>query len=120
MFTRYHTGRVAVQRLHTGLTAAVGATAGLAAPRSARVRITAAALASGVDFRALIDFPDWTARVFIYAGLCLLVLGLLAWLSSHRLQQRAWGRRLALSGAGLFVVGSAWRTFLDLVGYVLG
>jgi hypothetical protein len=77
-------------------------------------------LASSVDFRALIDFPDWTAQVFIYAGLCLLVLGLMAWLGSHRLQRRAWGRRLALSGGGLFVVGSAWSTFLNLLTYVLG
>ena len=77
-------------------------------------------LASNVDFGALIDFPDWTAQVFIYAGLCLLLLGLMAWLGSHRLQRRAWGRRLTLSGGGLFVVGSAWSTFLDLLRYVLG
>ena len=77
-------------------------------------------LASSVDFGALIDFPDWTAQVFIYAGLCLLLLGLMAWLGSHRLQRRAWGRRLTLSGGGLFVVGSAWSTFLDLLRYVLG
>ena len=77
-------------------------------------------LASSVDFGALIDFPDWTAQVFIYAGLCLLLLGLMAWLGSHRLQRRAWGRRLILSGGGLFVVGSAWNTFLDLLRYVLG
>lgn len=77
-------------------------------------------LASSVDFGALIDFPDWTAQVFIYAGLCLFLLGLMAWLGSHRLQRRAWGRRLTLSGGGLFVVGSAWNTFLDLLRYVLG
>lgn len=77
-------------------------------------------LASSVDLGALIDFPDWTAQVFIYAGLCLLVLGLMAWLGSPRLQRRAWGRRLALSGGGLFVVGSAWSTFLNLLTYVLG
>lgn len=76
--------------------------------------------ASSVDFGALIDFPDWTAQVFIYAGLCLLLLGLMAWLGSYRLQRRAWGRRLALSGGGLFVVGSAWSTFLSLLTYVLG
>ena len=32
-------------------------------------------LASGVDFASMLDFPDWTARVFVYAGLCLLLLG---------------------------------------------
>jgi len=77
-------------------------------------------LASGVDFGALLNFPAWTAQVFIYAGLCLLLLGLIAWLGSHRLQRRTWGRRLALSGCGLFVVGSAWSTFLNLLTYVLG
>jgi len=77
-------------------------------------------LASGVDFGALLNFPAWTAQVFIYAGLCLLLLGLMAWLGSHRLQRRTWGRRLALSGGGLFVVGSAWSTFLNLLRYVLG
>jgi len=82
--------------------------------------VETAVLASSVDFDALIDFPDWTAQVFIYAGLCLLLLGVMAWLGSHRLQRRAWGRRLALSGGGLFVVGSAWSAFLDLLTYVLG
>jgi len=82
--------------------------------------VETAVLASSVDFDALIDFPDWTAQVFIYAGLCLLLLGLMAWLGSHRLQRRAWGRRLALSGGGLFVVGSAWSAFLDLLTYVFG
>jgi len=77
-------------------------------------------LASGVDFGALLNFPAWTAQVFSYAGLCLLLLGLMAWLGSHRLQRRTWGRRLALSGGGLFVVGSAWSTFLNLLTYVLG
>lgn len=82
--------------------------------------VETAVLASSVNFDALINFPDWTAQVFIYAGLCLLLLGLMAWLGSHRLQRRAWGRQLALSGGGLFVVGSAWSTFLDLITYVLG
>ena len=77
-------------------------------------------LTNSVDFGALVDFPDWTAQVFIYAGLCLLLLGLMSGLGSHRLQRRAWGRRLTLSGGGLFVVGSAWNTFLDLLRYVLG
>jgi hypothetical protein len=77
-------------------------------------------LASSVDFRTLIDLPDWTARVFVSAGLCLLLLGLMAWLTGPGRQRRAWGRRLALSGGGLFVVGSAWETFLTLLRYVLG
>ena len=77
-------------------------------------------LAGSADFETLIDFPDWTAQVFMYAGLCLLLLGLMAWFSSHRLKQRAWGRRLVLSGGGLFVVGSAWSTFVNLLRYVLG
>jgi hypothetical protein len=68
----------------------------------------------------MLAFPDWTASVFVSAGLCLLLVGLLAWLGSHRLQRRWWGRRLALSGGGLFVVGTAWSTFLDLLTYVLG
>lgn len=74
----------------------------------------------GPDFASLLAFPDWTGQVFALAGLCLLVLGLMAWLSSHRLQRRAWGRRFTLTGGGLFVVGTAWGTFLDLLRYVLG
>lgn len=93
---------------------------GAAPPPGLSGGVETAVLASSVDFDAFIDFPDWTAQVFIYAGLCLLLLGLMAWLGSHRLQRRAWGRRLALSGGGLFVVGSAWNTFLDLLTYVLG
>lgn len=68
----------------------------------------------------MLDFPDWTARVFVYAGLCLLLLGLMAWLGSHRMERRDWGRRLAFSGGGLFVVGTAWHTVIDLLTYVLG
>ena len=76
--------------------------------------------ASSVDFGALLDFPPWTGRVFVYAGLCLLLLGVMAWLGSHHIQRRAWGWRLTLSGGGLFVVGSAWSTFVGVVRYVLG
>jgi hypothetical protein len=74
----------------------------------------------GPDFASLLAFPSWTGQVFALGGLCLLVLGLMAWLSSHRLQRRAWGRRFTLTGGGLFVVGTAWGTFLDLLRYVLG
>lgn len=77
-------------------------------------------LASGFDVGSMLDFPDWTAQVFVYAGLCLLLLGLMAWFGSHRIQRRTWGRRLTLSGGGLFVVGSAFGTVLDLLRYVLG
>jgi len=73
-----------------------------------------------VDFSSMLDFPPWTATVFVYAGLVLLVLGLMAWLGSHSFYRRAWGRRLAMSGGGLFVVGTAFRTFVDLLQYVLG
>ena len=73
-----------------------------------------------VDFSSMLDFPPWTATVFVYAGLVLLVLGMMAWLGSHSLYRRAWGRRLAMSGGGLFVVGTAFRTFVDLLQYVLG
>ena len=89
-------------------------------PRGLAGELEMTVFAGSVDFGGLIQFPDWTARVFVYAGLCLLLLGLMAWLGSHRLQRRAWGRRLTLSGGGLFVVGSAWNTFLDLLRYVLG
>jgi hypothetical protein len=75
---------------------------------------------SSVDFGGFLDFPGWTAQVFIYAGLCLLLLGLMAWLGSHHLQRRTWGRRIALSGGGLFIIGSAWGTFINLLTYVLG
>ncbi|WP_136602746.1 hypothetical protein [Salinigranum halophilum] len=77
-------------------------------------------LAGGVDFSSMLEFPDWTPRVFVYAGLCLFLLGLMAWLGSQGLQRRSWGRRMTLSGGGLFVVGTAWTAVLDLLTYVLG
>jgi hypothetical protein len=77
-------------------------------------------IVAAVDFGSMLDFPPWTATVFSYAGLVLLVLGLMAWLGSHSLYRRAWGRRLILSGGGLFVVGTAFGTFVDLLQYVLG
>jgi hypothetical protein len=77
-------------------------------------------LLAAVDFGSLIDFPPWTATAFVYAGLILLVLGMMAWLGSPSLYRRSWGRRLAMSGGGLFVVGTAFGTFVDLLQYVLG
>jgi O-antigen ligase len=68
----------------------------------------------------MLDFPAWTGSVFSLAGLVLLVLGLMACLGSHRRYRRTWGRRMAFSGGGLFVVGTAFGTFIDLLQYVLG
>jgi hypothetical protein len=75
---------------------------------------------AAVDFGSMLDFPAWTETVFSLAGLVLLVLGLMAWLGSHSGYRRAWGRRMAFSGGGLFVVGTAFGTFVDLLQYVLG
>jgi len=75
---------------------------------------------AAVDFSAMLDFPPWTETLFAYTGLVLLVLGLMAWLGSHSTYRRSWGRRLTLSGSGLFVVGMAFGTFVDLLEYVLG
>lgn len=73
-----------------------------------------------VDFGSMLDFPPWTDTVFSLAGLVLLSLGTMAWLGSHNGYRRAWGRRMAFSGGGLFVVGTAFGTFVDLLKYVLG
>jgi len=75
---------------------------------------------AAVDFGSMIDFPAWTDTVFSLTGLVLLVLGMMAWLGSHNGSRRAWGRRMAFSGGGLFVVGTAFGTFVDLLEYVLG
>jgi hypothetical protein len=75
---------------------------------------------SAVDFGSMLDFPEWTDGAFTLAGLVLLVLGMMAWLGSHSDYRRAWGRRMAFSGGGLFVVGTAFGTFVDLLQYVLG
>jgi len=75
---------------------------------------------AAVDFGSMLDFPAWTDTVFSMAGLVLLVLGVMAWLGSHSGYRRAWGRRMAFSGGGLFVVGTAFGTFVDLLQYGLG
>jgi hypothetical protein len=75
---------------------------------------------AAIDFGPMLDFPAWTDTVFSMAGLVLLVLGVMAWLGSHSGYRRAWGRRMAFSGGGLFVVGTAFGTFVDLLQYVLG
>ena len=81
---------------------------------------SAASVLAAIDFGSMLDFPAWTDSVFALAGLVLLVLGLMAWLGSHSGYRRAWGRRMAFSGGGLFVVGTAFGTFVDLLQYVLG
>jgi len=83
-------------------------------------QVTLSSFVAAVDFSAMLDFPPWTDTLFAYTGLVLLVLGLMAWLGSHSTYRRSWGRRLALSGSGLFVVGMAFGTFVDLLEYVLG
>jgi len=83
-------------------------------------QVTLSSFVAAIDFSAMLDFPPWTETLFAYTGLVLLVLGLMAWLGSHSTYRRSWGRRLTLSGSGLFVVGMAFGTFVDLLEYVLG
>jgi len=75
---------------------------------------------AAVDFGSMLNFPAWTDTAFSMAGLVLLVLGVMAWLGSHSGYRRAWGRWMAFSGGSLFVVGTAFGTFVDLLQYVLG
>ena len=81
--------------------------------------VLSAFVLAAVDFGLMLDFPAWTETVFSLAGLVLLVLGLMAWLGSHSGYRRAWGRRMAFSGGGLFVVGTVFGTFVDRLQYVL-
>jgi hypothetical protein len=83
-------------------------------------QVFSAFVIAAIDFGSMLDFPTWTDTVFSMVGLVLLVLGLMAWLGSHSGYRRAWGRRMAFSGGGLFVVGTAFGTFVDLLQYVLG
>jgi len=83
-------------------------------------QVTLSSFVAAIDFSVMLDFPPWTETLFAYTGLVLLVLGLMAWLGSHSTYRRSWGRRLTLSGSGLFVVGMAFGTFVDLLKYVLG
>jgi hypothetical protein len=66
-----------------------------------------------------VDFPPWVGTVTKYTGLCVFVLGLMAWLSSYGYRTRVWGRRVAVSGIALTVAGFAFGTFVDLLKYVL-
>ena len=75
---------------------------------------------AAIDVGSMLEFPAWTDTVFSMTGLILLVLGVMAWMGSHSGYRRAWGRRMAFSGGGLFVVGTAFETFVDLLQYVLG
>ena len=66
-----------------------------------------------------VDFPPWVGTVTKYTGLCVFVLGLMAWLSSYGYRTRMWGRRVAVSGIALTIAGFAFGTFVDLLKYVL-
>lgn len=64
-------------------------------------------------------FPPWTGTVLTFGGLCTLLIGIMAWLSSRRVDRRAWGRRVAFSGVCLTIIGVAFQTFLSVIEYVL-
>lgn len=66
-----------------------------------------------------VDFPPWVGTVTKYAGLCVFLLGLMAWLSGFGYRTRTWGRRVAVSGIAIAIVGFAFGTFVDLLKYVL-
>lgn len=76
-------------------------------------------LAVGNDLAEALAFPPWTGTVLTFGGLCTFLIGVMAWLASRRDDHRAWGRRVAVSGVSLTIVGFAFQTFLTVIEYVL-
>lgn len=81
--------------------------------------ISFVALAIGSELADALAFPPWTGTVLKFAGLCTLLIGTMAWLTARGIHRRGWGRRVALSGATLTVVGFAFDTFVEVLKYVL-
>lgn len=73
----------------------------------------------GSDIADALAFPPWTGTVIKFAGLCTLLIGVMAWLTGMSIHRRAWGRRVALSGAALTIVGFAFDAFVEVLKYVL-
>lgn len=76
-------------------------------------------LAVGSELADALAFPPWTGTVLTFGGLCTFLIGVMAWLSSRRVDRRAWGRRVAVSGVSLTIVGFAFKSFLAVIEYVL-
>lgn len=73
----------------------------------------------GADLAEALAFPPWTGTVVKFAGLCTFLIGTMAWLTGRRLHRRAWGRRIAVSGCTLTIVGFAFDAFVEVIKYVL-
>lgn len=73
----------------------------------------------GTELADALAFPPWTGTVVKFAGLCTLLIGVMAWLTGMSIHRRAWGRRIAVSGFALTIVGLAFDTFVEVLKYVL-
>lgn len=73
----------------------------------------------GSELADALAFPPWTGTVLKFAGLCILLIGVMAWLTAIGIPRRAWGRRVALSGVALTIVGFAFDAFVEVLKYVL-
>lgn len=73
----------------------------------------------GSDLAEALAFPSWTGTVLKFAGLCMLLIGVMAWATGVSIHRRAWGRRIAVSGFVLTIVGFAFGTFVEVLEYVL-
>lgn len=77
------------------------------------------ALDIGTELAEALAFPPWTGTVIKFAGLCTLLIGVMAWATSVSTPRRAWGRRIAVSGVTLTIVGFAFDSFVEVLEYVL-
>lgn len=77
------------------------------------------ALDVGTELAEALAFPPWTGFVIKFAGLCTFLIGVMAWATSASIHRRAWGRRIAVSGVTLTIVGFAFGSFVEVLEYVL-
>ncbi|WP_424016323.1 hypothetical protein ACOZ4N_00910 (plasmid) [Halorientalis pallida] len=66
-----------------------------------------------------LSFPPWLGTATVLAGLCVLGIGSMAWMSALGPKSRMWGQRTTLMGVLLTIVGFGFATLTTLIRDVL-
>lgn len=85
-----------------------------------RLALSLILAAGGTAIEKAIRFPAYLAPVFRLAGFTFVILGVMAYFTSHRgSQKRGWGKWLAFTGSIIAIIGISPGILLSLLKYMI-